>query len=66
MQIKSELSVLFNLFRAILEQFVLLGALIAGLICWVTFDNVYVATSVFMLICMLFWAIPSLIKRQTK
>jgi hypothetical protein len=63
---ESKLRVLFNLCSAILEQFVFLGVLIAGLICWATFGNAYIAVSVFILNCILFWVILGFIKRLKK
>ena len=53
---------LFNLFRALLEQFAFLVALVIGLICWATFGNAYIAVSVFILNCILFWVILGFIR----
>lgn len=53
---------LLNLFRAVLEQFAFLVALIIGLICWATFGNAYIAVSVFILNCILFWVILGFIR----
>ncbi len=49
---------------AFIEQFVFYIAAIAAFLYWVTFDNKYIAISIFILICMIFWAIPSILKRK--
>lgn len=63
---KSGLRGLINFIYALLEQFVFLVAFVIGFMCWATFDNAYIAVSAFILICILFWAIPSLIRRRKK
>jgi hypothetical protein len=47
-----------------LEQFVFYIAAIVAFLCWVSLGNIYIAISIFLLICILFWAIPSIFKKK--
>lgn len=49
---------------AFLEQFVFYIAAIVAFLCWVSLGNLYIAISVFLSICILFWAIPSIFKKK--
>lgn len=49
---------------AFLEQFVFYIAAIVAFLCWVYLGNIYIAISIFLLICILFWMIPSILKKK--
>lgn len=49
---------------ALAEQFVFYLAAIAGFLVWLSFGNIYAAALIFILICVLFWALPSMLKRK--
>ena len=49
---------------AFLEQVVFYVAAVVAFLCWVSFGNMYLAIAVFILICLFFWAIPSIVKRN--
>ena len=49
---------------AFLEQFVFYIAAIVAFLCWVSLGNLYIAISIFLLICILFWTIPSILKKK--
>lgn len=51
---------------AFLEQFVFYIAAIIAFLCWVSLGNIYIAISIFLLICILFWTIPSILKKRSK
>ncbi len=53
-----------KVFYAFVEQFVFYIAAIIAFLCWVSFENIYLTISLFILICILFWAIPSVVKRN--
>lgn len=55
-----------NLTYSFLEQLVFLLALICGLLAWSAFDSITVAIFIFIAICVLFWAIPNIIKKINK
>lgn len=49
---------------ALVEQFVFYLAAIAGFVAWVSLGNIYIAGAIFIIICVLFWALPSMLKRE--
>lgn len=49
---------------SIIEQFVFYLAAGAGFLAWIYFGNIYISVFVFVFICGVFWALPSLIKRN--
>lgn len=51
---------------SLLEQLVFLLALICGLAVWSIYDSVVIAVFIFIAICVLFWAVPSILKRLRK
>lgn len=57
---------IINLAYSFLEQLVFLLALVFGLVAWSLYDNVVVAVFIFIAICVLFWMIPSVLKRLKK
>lgn len=49
---------------SLIEQFVFYLAAIAGFLSWIYFSNIYIAVSIFISICGIFWALPALSKRK--
>ena len=49
---------------AFLEQFVFYVAAVVAFLCWVYFGNMYLAIALFILICIFFWGIPLIVKRN--
>lgn len=57
---------IIDLAYSFLEQLVFLLALICGLAAWSIYDNVVIAVFIFIAVCVLFWALPSILKRLRK
>ena len=53
-----------KVFYAFVEQFVFYMAVIIAFLCWVSFENIYLTISIFILIFILFWASPYGVKRN--
>lgn len=62
----SGLKKILYLMYSFLEQLVFMVALVVGLFVWISFDSVFFAAFTFIVICIIFWAIPSLVKRLKK
>lgn len=63
---KDHLQAALKFIYALVEQFVFYFAAIVAFLYWVSFGNTYIAVSIFILICILFWALPSILKRKRK
>lgn len=57
--------ILFFLYLFV-EQIVFLVALIAGFLVWVSFDSMFMAVFAFFIICIVFWAMPNIVKKLGK
>ena len=49
---------------ALVEQFVFYVAAFIAFLLWISLGNIYLSILVFIFICVLFWLIPSVIKRN--
>lgn len=61
---KSSFQNALKLVYVFLEQFAFYIAAIVAFLCWISLGNIYIAISIFLLICILFWAIPSVLKKK--
>ena len=48
----------------LVEQFVFYIAAIVAFLYWVSYGNIYITIAIFILICILFLVIPSMLKRK--
>lgn len=58
--------VVLKIVYSLAEQFVFYLAVVIGFLVWIAFGNVYVSILAFILICIVFWMLPSVFAKKNK
>ncbi len=64
MQVSKNFNSILRAIHSFVEQFVFYLAFASAFLVWITFGSIYLSTATFLLVCILFWALPTIFKQK--